>query len=197
MAVQDLVKIVVYSAVPGAVATYRTIRDRRLGGHLVAATYVEVAALAAPAYLVEIEGEAVCEDADLAFIDLPREGEVLMPAAAQPARIALNSNPVSGRATMAQQCYPHCGRHGLRGLREIRRGRFRLWTRPHRSRLTFPAKRVEDPRRMREQAVYEAPTKAGYNILPWPRLRFFPLAPRDFGGCFRTGGRILASFPGA
>lgn len=79
MAVQDLVKIVVYSAVPGAVATYRTIRDRRLGGHLVAATYVEVAALAAPAYLVEIEGEAVCEDADLAFIDLPREGEVLMP----------------------------------------------------------------------------------------------------------------------
>lgn len=73
MAVQDLVKIVVYSAVPGAVGLYRNVRDRRLGGHLVAATYVEVAALASPAYLVEIEGEAVCEDADMAFLELPRD----------------------------------------------------------------------------------------------------------------------------
>lgn len=80
MAVQDLVKIVVYAAVPGSVATYRSIRDRRLGGHLVAATYVEVAALASPAYLVEIEGEAVCEDAELAFLDMPREAGIETPA---------------------------------------------------------------------------------------------------------------------
>jgi hypothetical protein len=76
MAVQDLVKIVVYATVPGSVGLYRTIRDRRLGGHLVAATYVEVAALASPAYLVEIEGEAVCEDAEMAFLDMPRETEI-------------------------------------------------------------------------------------------------------------------------
>lgn len=76
MAVQDLVKIVVYATVPGSVGVYRTIRDRRLGGHLVAATYVEVAALASSAYLVEIEGEAICEDAEMAFLDMPREAEI-------------------------------------------------------------------------------------------------------------------------
>lgn len=79
MAVQDLVKIVVYATVPGSVGLYRTIRDRRLGGHLVAATYVEVAALASPAYLVEIEGEAVCEDAEMAFLDMPRDAEIGVP----------------------------------------------------------------------------------------------------------------------
>ncbi len=76
MAVQDLVKIVVYATVPGSVGLYRTVRDRRLGGHLLAATYVEVAALASPAYLVEIEGEAICEDAEMAFLEMPRETEI-------------------------------------------------------------------------------------------------------------------------
>lgn len=86
MAVQDLVKIVVYATQPGSVGIYRTVRDRRLGGHLVAATYLEVAALASPAFLVEIEGEAVSEDADFAFIDLPREGEAMMPGGGGPTR---------------------------------------------------------------------------------------------------------------
>jgi 2-iminobutanoate/2-iminopropanoate deaminase len=80
MAVQDLAKIVVYATVPGSVGIYRTIRDRRLGGHLVAATYLEVAALASPAYLVEIEGEAICEDAEMAFLELPRETEITTPS---------------------------------------------------------------------------------------------------------------------
>lgn len=74
MSLTDLVRLVAYSAVPGAVSTYRLVRDRRLGGHLVAATYVEVAGLAHPDYLIEIEAEAVCEEPDLAFLDMDQDG---------------------------------------------------------------------------------------------------------------------------
>jgi 2-iminobutanoate/2-iminopropanoate deaminase len=73
MAITDLIRVTAYSSVPGSVGAYRSVRDRRLGGHLVAATYVEVAGLASPDYLVEIEAEAVCEEPDLAFLDF--EGE--------------------------------------------------------------------------------------------------------------------------
>lgn len=69
----DLIRITVYSTVAGSVSAYRSVRDRRLNGHLVAATYVEVAGLAKPEFLVEIEAEAVCEEPDLAFLDF--EGE--------------------------------------------------------------------------------------------------------------------------
>jgi 2-iminobutanoate/2-iminopropanoate deaminase len=61
MGVEHLVAIRVYDVWPGEVATYRAIRDRVLGGHLVAATYVIVAGLAAPNLLTEIEAEAVRE----------------------------------------------------------------------------------------------------------------------------------------
>lgn len=71
MSTTDLIKITVYVTVPGSVGLYRTIRDRRLGGHLVAATYLEVAGLADPRLLVELEGEAVCEEPALGFLDLP------------------------------------------------------------------------------------------------------------------------------
>lgn len=69
MNVTNLIKITIYVTEPDRTALYRTIRDRRLGGHLAAATYLQVAGLAHPDYLVEIEGEAVCEDNDLAFLD--------------------------------------------------------------------------------------------------------------------------------
>jgi 2-iminobutanoate/2-iminopropanoate deaminase len=59
MNVSNLVAIRVYDVAPGNVAAYRTIRDRVLKGHLVAATYVIVAGLAAPQFLTEIEAEAV------------------------------------------------------------------------------------------------------------------------------------------
>lgn len=59
MGVNDLVKATVYVTVPGSVGPYRTVRDAKLAGHAPACTYLEVAGLAHPDFLAEIEGEAV------------------------------------------------------------------------------------------------------------------------------------------
>jgi enamine deaminase RidA (YjgF/YER057c/UK114 family) len=56
-----LIRATIYVTVPGQVAVYRRIRDRLFDGHLCANTYIEIAGLAAPEFLVEIEGEAVRE----------------------------------------------------------------------------------------------------------------------------------------
>ncbi len=56
---EDLIKITVYVTRDDATGLYREIRDRLLEGHAPAATYVVVAGLASPDFLVEIEGEAV------------------------------------------------------------------------------------------------------------------------------------------
>jgi gluconolactonase len=61
MAASDLVKVTAFATEPGQVAVFRAVRDRKLGGHAPAATYLEVAGLARPDYLVEIEAEAVKE----------------------------------------------------------------------------------------------------------------------------------------
>ena len=61
MTARNLVRIIVYDVAPGNVAAYRAIRDRMLDGHPPASTYVVVAALASPAFLTEIEAEAVAE----------------------------------------------------------------------------------------------------------------------------------------
>lgn len=58
---RDLIRAVIYVTVPGQVAVYRQVRDRMLDGHLCANTYLEIAGLAAPEFLVEIEAEAVRE----------------------------------------------------------------------------------------------------------------------------------------
>jgi enamine deaminase RidA (YjgF/YER057c/UK114 family) len=55
----DLVKMVVLVTVPDAVAVFRTARARKLGEHVCASTYIQVAGLARPDFLVEIEGEAI------------------------------------------------------------------------------------------------------------------------------------------
>ena len=62
MGADDLVRIVVYCTVPGGAAVYREVRDRVLEGRRVAATYVQVVALASPQFLIEIEGEAVARE---------------------------------------------------------------------------------------------------------------------------------------
>lgn len=54
----DVVKVTVYVTQP-ALTEFRRAREAALGPHAPAATYVQVAALADPGYLVEIEGEAV------------------------------------------------------------------------------------------------------------------------------------------
>jgi enamine deaminase RidA (YjgF/YER057c/UK114 family) len=56
---RHLVKVMTFVTVPGEVDLFRRVRDRMLEGHLAATTYLVVAGLAAPQFLVEIEGEAV------------------------------------------------------------------------------------------------------------------------------------------
>ena len=59
MGVNDLVKTTVFCTQPGSVAVVRRVRERRLNGHAPTSTYLEVAGLASPAFLFEIEAEAV------------------------------------------------------------------------------------------------------------------------------------------
>ena len=61
MTVNDLVKVTVFVTVPGSVALFREVRDRKLAGHAPACTYLEVAGLARKEFLTEIEAEAVKE----------------------------------------------------------------------------------------------------------------------------------------
>lgn len=58
---EHLIRATIYVTVPGQVAVYRRVRDKMLEGHLCANTYIEISALAAPDFLVEIEAEAVKE----------------------------------------------------------------------------------------------------------------------------------------
>lgn len=62
MTVHDLLKITGFCVPRGSVAPFRTIRDRRLKGHAPACTYLEGVGLASPAFLFELEGEALRED---------------------------------------------------------------------------------------------------------------------------------------
>jgi enamine deaminase RidA (YjgF/YER057c/UK114 family) len=64
MAKKNVVKLTVFVTQPGpeAVALYRTLRDQWFEGHAPAATYLVVAGLAHPDFLVEIEAVAASED---------------------------------------------------------------------------------------------------------------------------------------
>jgi len=57
--VEHMVKVTTFVTEPGRTATARGIRDRMLGGHLCASTYLQVAGLARADFLIEIEAEAV------------------------------------------------------------------------------------------------------------------------------------------
>lgn len=74
MGVPDLVKITAFVTVPGSVDVFRTVRDRRLMGHAPASTYLEIAGLARPDFLFELEGEAISEEADLLSARWPETG---------------------------------------------------------------------------------------------------------------------------
>jgi 2-iminobutanoate/2-iminopropanoate deaminase len=56
---RDLVKTTVCVTEGGQMKLYRAVRDRMMRGHVAASAYLHVANLAAPAHLVEIEGEVV------------------------------------------------------------------------------------------------------------------------------------------
>ena len=61
MEMEDLVKLTIFCCAPGGAQTVREIRNKRLGDHCPASTFVQVAGLANAKYLVEIEGEAIRE----------------------------------------------------------------------------------------------------------------------------------------
>ena len=61
MEITDIVKLTIFCTVPGGASVVREIRNRRLASHAPASTYVQVAGLANPGYLVEIEAEALRE----------------------------------------------------------------------------------------------------------------------------------------
>ncbi len=71
MGVTDIIRITVYVTVPHAVVPYRRVRDLKFGGHAPASTFLQVAGLASPDFLCEIEAEAVSEDPDALFDDYP------------------------------------------------------------------------------------------------------------------------------
>jgi 2-iminobutanoate/2-iminopropanoate deaminase len=56
---RHLIKATTFCTVPGQVAVNRRVRVDALGDLLIASTYLEVAGLAAPDLLVEVEAEAV------------------------------------------------------------------------------------------------------------------------------------------
>ena len=62
MDVTDLVKATIFVTVPNAIAISRRVREEKLKGHAPASTFLQVAGLARPDFLAEIEGEAVKED---------------------------------------------------------------------------------------------------------------------------------------
>jgi 2-iminobutanoate/2-iminopropanoate deaminase len=76
MGVQDLVKVVTFCTVPGSIAVVRKIRQRKLGQHAPASTYLEVAGLASPDFLFEVEGEAVSEDMATLFDEMPEGASI-------------------------------------------------------------------------------------------------------------------------
>jgi enamine deaminase RidA (YjgF/YER057c/UK114 family) len=62
MEVANLTKVTIFVAAPNAIAVSRRVREKKLQGHAPASTFLQVAALARPDFLAEIEAEAVKED---------------------------------------------------------------------------------------------------------------------------------------
>lgn len=58
MGPEHITKLTVFVTVQGAVAAVRAVRETFLGAHAPSATYLEVAGLARPDWLCEVEGEA-------------------------------------------------------------------------------------------------------------------------------------------
>ena len=57
----EIIKVTIFVAEAGRTALYRQLRDKHMAGHTCAATDLQVAGLASPDFLVEIEAEAVRE----------------------------------------------------------------------------------------------------------------------------------------
>jgi 2-iminobutanoate/2-iminopropanoate deaminase len=61
LAVDDLTRLTAYAAAPQGFALYHLVRERKIGAATPVSTYVEVAGLGDPRWLISIEGEAIRE----------------------------------------------------------------------------------------------------------------------------------------
>jgi 2-iminobutanoate/2-iminopropanoate deaminase len=61
LSASDLIKITAYVTVPASLHTFNLVRERKIGGMTPVLTYLEVAGLGDPRWLVSIEGEAIQE----------------------------------------------------------------------------------------------------------------------------------------
>lgn len=62
MGPEHIVKLNIYALSAEALPLSRAARDRICAGHAPASTYLQVAALASPAFLFEVDGEAFAEE---------------------------------------------------------------------------------------------------------------------------------------
>jgi len=62
MKIEHLVKVTAFCTLPNGVGAFRKSRDAALKGHAPATTYLQVAGLAGPEFVVEIEAEAIREE---------------------------------------------------------------------------------------------------------------------------------------
>jgi 2-iminobutanoate/2-iminopropanoate deaminase len=74
MSIHNLLRINVVVTVQGSIHIHRQALENILGGHRPVVSYMEVGALAQPEFLVSIEAEAIVEDSDAMFDDMPNSG---------------------------------------------------------------------------------------------------------------------------
>ena len=61
LSIGDLVRIKAYAAVPDSLARYTRVVERKIGSTTPVSTYLEIAGLGDPRWLILIEGEAIQE----------------------------------------------------------------------------------------------------------------------------------------
>lgn len=61
LTIGDLVRIIAYATVPSSLALYNLVRERKIGSATPVSTYLEIAGLGDPRWLISIEGEAIQE----------------------------------------------------------------------------------------------------------------------------------------
>jgi 2-iminobutanoate/2-iminopropanoate deaminase len=74
MSIHNLLRVAVVVTVQGSIHAHRQALENILGGHRPVVSYMEVTALAQPEFLVSIEAEAIVEDSDAMFDDMPNSG---------------------------------------------------------------------------------------------------------------------------